>query len=64
MPKLRAGGGDFTTPYDIHDPEVVSMPGWQTCWQTSLMNCKPLDNKEFGRVTTAKSANSAREVGW
>ena len=33
------------------------MPGWQTCWQTSFMICKPLERKDSGKVTTPKSAN-------
>ena len=58
MPKLRAGGGDFTTPSHIRDAEVISLPGWQTCWQTSLMICKSLPDKHLGKFTTPKSANS------
>ena len=57
MPKLRAGGGETTTPGNIHDPDVVGVPSWQTCWETSLMICKSLSDNNSGKVTTPKSAN-------
>src|SRR6476620_7163847 len=57
MPKVRAGGGGFTTPFDIHDPNVVSLPNHHPPWQTCSHNFKCLRRQHSWKVTTPESAN-------
>src|SRR4051794_12496617 len=54
--KSARGGGETTTPGNIHDPDVGSLPNHHPPWQTSLINCKYLSCKQSRKVTTPKSA--------